>query len=137
MKTQFGRVLAVVLGLATTGVMVAQAGDRYVSVANGYNSINLPVPNIEQTFRELNRDGSGRLSMAQFWNVDRLLGRLTVGTPGVPLMRPYVTNLGPFWSYTDLTHLFLKLDTNQDGFLSLQEFSAINEIAPTFVGAAY
>src|SRR5262249_39007506 len=130
MKTLFARVVAIaLLGLATTAVTVAKAGD-YKAIVNGSERINLPVPNIQQTFRELDRDGNGVLSMGEFWKVDRLLGRLQVGTPGIPFASGYVTRIGPFWSNTDLTNLFLTLDSNRDGVVSLQEFAAINYVAP-------
>jgi hypothetical protein len=56
---------------------------------------------------------------------------------GLPNQFGYVTPLGPFWSYQDLTRLFLYLDTNRDGALTLAEFSAINEVAPTFTYSSY
>ena len=133
MKTHFAGVLAAVLGLAT--VSVAQAGDR-VPVANGSLSINAPVPDVAGTFRELDRDGRGSLSMGEFWRVDRLLRPLQVGSNGLP-QTASVTNIGAFWSDTDLTALFLTLDSNRDGVLSLSEFAAVNRIAPTFVQASY
>src|SRR5262249_2839977 len=137
MKTLFARVMAIaLLGLAASAVTIAKAGD-YKAVVSESDRINLPVPNIQQTFRELDRDGNGVLSMGEFWKVDRLIGRLKVGTPGVPFQNGYVTNLGPFWSNTDLTNLFLTLDSNRDGVLSIEEFSAINYISPTFVSSSY
>jgi Ca2+-binding EF-hand superfamily protein len=132
MKANMVRVMAAAcIGLATTAVTVTQAGDR-TPVVNGTNSINAPVVNIAETFRELDRNGDGWLSVTEFSRVDRQIGRLQASEPGLPDQFGYVTVLGPFWSDQDLAYLFMMLDTNRDGLLSPAEFGAINQVAAAY-----
>jgi Ca2+-binding EF-hand superfamily protein len=134
MKANIVRVMAVALiGLATAAVADSQAGDRF-AVANGTVSRNTPVVDIAGTFRQLDRNGDGSLSLAEFEKVDRIIGRLKTTESGLPNQTDYVTRLGPFWSYSDLNNLFHILDSNRDGLLSEAEFAQINQVAVDFTG---
>ena len=134
MKANIVRVMtAALIGLATTAVVDAQAGDR-IAVANGTVSRNAPVVDIAGTFRQLDRNGDGSLSLAEFEKVDRIIGRLQTNEAGLPSQTDYVTRLGPFWSYQDLNNMFHILDSNHDGLLSQAEFAQINQLAVDFTG---
>ena len=134
MKANIVRVMAAAfIGLATTAVTVARAGDR-VPVAYETNSINTPVVDIAQTFRQLDRDRDGRLSMTEFWLIEPVIGRLQSSGGGVPDQSGYVTRMGPFFGDTNLSQLFWMLDSNRDGMLTQAEFSGINQVLVNFTG---
>ncbi len=130
MKANIVRVMAAALiGLATTAVAVTQAGDT-APVAN----INTPVVDIGKTFRQLDRNGDGRLSMAEFLLVEPLIGRLQSSGGGVPDWSGYVTRTGPFFGDQNLAQLFWTLDANRDGMLTQAEFAGINQVLVNFTG---
>ena len=134
MKANIVRVVtAALIGLATTAVVDSQAGDRF-AVVNATVSRNAPVVDVVGTFRQLDRNGDGSLSLAEFEKVDRIIGRLQTTESGLPYWSDYVTALGPFWSYADLNNLFHVLDSNHDGLLSQAEFAQINQVAVDFTG---
>src|SRR5882757_5956246 len=106
MKANIVRVVtAALIGLATTAVVDSQAGDRF-AVVNATVSRNAPVVDVVGTFRQLDRNGDGSLSLAEFEKVDRIIGRLQTTESGLPYWSGYVTALGPFWSNGDLNNLF-------------------------------
>jgi hypothetical protein len=128
MKAKMAGVMAAALvGLATTAVMVTQAGER-APVTNGSSSVNTPVVDVAGTFRQLDRDGSGSLSLAEFTQIYRVIGRLQVNEAGLPNGAGPVTALGMFPDEQTMAYLFAQLDANHDGMLSPAEFALINEM---------